>query len=613
MIRCIVSTNWQANLRVLAVTEIKTVPYVPLSHRFLERLIGTVRREYLDRSLFWTTADLETKLLDFQHYYNGHRTYAGLEGRLPEPAIWIGLTNRFRVVPVAEALSRVVPDANRRMILSIRHEHVVRHAQRNDRIARVKAFVMLALCVAGLGWPQDPTREPLRQSPGVNQPRDLDEWRKNEERGALERFPGHPAGTLNPPGGLWRYGGSGADSYASPSLPVPFAEWAAQLKRDRPAVDRAARLELESRYDLNCNATGPIAKLPPPVKSWEEYASLRPEQVRAAGAFPYRPLDHPIHSTAHMLFPPSWTKVHPEHERLDAGFDIPDCFLPPSPPPLYLTTHKELGDVTRGVEITYANYFNMFNGLLTAEQMEGLRLLVTPFQTTWFNITHHRVTAEPSQGVSCFSCHVNGHTNGAIELAPDSRPNYARLRMDTPTMRGNYAQLMLSSKRSIRSMDHFAEVEEYFDGDTALLASIGGRNLQRSQTNRMGDFNALIDFPPAPKLDLLNRLIPSLATEAELRGQTLFNGKALCSQCHPASSHFTDNTMHDLQVERFYGGRPEGPIKTFPLRGIKESPPYLHDGRLLTLEDSVEFFNIILSTKLTAQEKKDLTAFLRAL
>jgi len=77
----------QANLRVLEVTEIKTVPYVPLSHPFVERLIGTVRREYLDRTLFWTTADLETKLFDFQQYYNAHRTHAGLEGRLPEPAL----------------------------------------------------------------------------------------------------------------------------------------------------------------------------------------------------------------------------------------------------------------------------------------------------------------------------------------------------------------------------------------------------------------------------------------------------------------------------------------------------------------------------------------------
>ena len=93
--------QWQANLRVLEVTEIKTVPYVPLSHPFVERLIGTVRREYLDRILFWTAADLETKLLDFQHYYKGHRTHAGLEGRLPEPAVAgsvspIGLSNSYK-------------------------------------------------------------------------------------------------------------------------------------------------------------------------------------------------------------------------------------------------------------------------------------------------------------------------------------------------------------------------------------------------------------------------------------------------------------------------------------------------------------------------------------
>jgi putative transposase len=77
--------QWQANLRILDVKEIKTVPYVPLSHPFVERLIGTIRRECLDRTLFWTAADLEAKLLDFQQYFNGHRTHAGLQGRPPEP------------------------------------------------------------------------------------------------------------------------------------------------------------------------------------------------------------------------------------------------------------------------------------------------------------------------------------------------------------------------------------------------------------------------------------------------------------------------------------------------------------------------------------------------
>jgi putative transposase len=76
---------WQANLRVLEIQEIKTVPYVPLSHPFVERLIGTIRREFLDQTLFWTAADLEDKLQAFQHYFNKHRTHSGLEGRLPEP------------------------------------------------------------------------------------------------------------------------------------------------------------------------------------------------------------------------------------------------------------------------------------------------------------------------------------------------------------------------------------------------------------------------------------------------------------------------------------------------------------------------------------------------
>ncbi len=76
--------QWQANLRILEVTEIKIVPYVPLSHPFVERLIGTIRREYLDRMLFWTTADLENKLLDFQDYYNHHRTHSARAGCTPQ-------------------------------------------------------------------------------------------------------------------------------------------------------------------------------------------------------------------------------------------------------------------------------------------------------------------------------------------------------------------------------------------------------------------------------------------------------------------------------------------------------------------------------------------------
>ena len=494
-------------------------------------------------------------------------------------------------------------------------------------MGRVSIGLLIAALACG-GWVARARAESgfLEQSRGAGQPNDIDAWRKEESRGDLKPYPPAPPGAPNPAAPLSQFGGSGATSFGSPDLGMPFAEFKARMERQRPHVDKAARAVLESRYRLECKTDeratmsrgkplplGPTARLPKSVATWEEYGALPPETIRASGAFPYQPLDHPLHSTAHMVFPQQWTRVHPEHQRFDVGFDIPDCYLPEFPPPLYLTTHPELGDVTRGVEITYGNYFDMFNGLVTAEQLDGLRLLVTPFQTTWFNVTHHRVTAAPSQGVACFSCHVNGHANGAFELAPDSRPNYGRLRVDTPTMRGNHSQLLFSSKRSIRTMDHFAEVEEYFDGDTAMLAAIGGRTLQKAQSNHMGDFNAIIDFPPAPKLDVLNRLVASKATPEELRGEALFHGKAQCAACHPAVTHFTDNAMHDLKVERFYAGRPEGAIKTFPLRGIKDSPPYLHDGRLLTLEDSVEFFNLILQTRLSAEEKKDLVAYLRAL
>ena len=136
----------------------------------------------------------------------------------------------------------------------------------------------------------------------------------------------------------------------------------------------------------------------------------------------------------------------------------------------------------------------------------------------------------------------------------------------------------------------------------------------------MAEFQELLDFPPAPKLTVLGKLDPKKATEAELRGQALFFGKAQCATCHPAP-YYTDNLMHNLRAERFYkpqmvNGRmasADGPIKTFPLRGIKDSPPYLHDDRLLTLDDTVEFFTLVLELKLNEQEKKDLVAFMSAL
>ena len=128
----------------------------------------------------------------------------------------------------------------------------------------------------------------------------------------------------------------------------------------------------------------------------------------------------------------------------------------------------------------------------------------------------------------------------------------------------------------------------------------------------MAQMQNMFDFPPAPKLNALGKLDHARATESEIRGEKLFFGKAQCATCHPPP-FYIDNQHHDLKLERFLDEPPRGHIKTFALRGIKESPPYLHDGRCLTLEDTVEFFNLVLQSKMTTDEKADLVQFLRAL
>lgn len=137
----------------------------------------------------------------------------------------------------------------------------------------------------------------------------------------------------------------------------------------------------------------------------------------------------------------------------------------------------------------------------------------------------------------------------------------------------------------------------------------------------MAQFQNMLDFPPAPKLNVFGTLDPRKATPEEMAGQKVFFGKGRCGECHPAERDYLDDRMHDLQIGRFHANvvindqyiHPDGPMKTFTLRGIKDSPPYFHDGRLLTLEDTVEFFNLILELKLNAQEKKALVAFIRQL
>jgi cytochrome c peroxidase len=400
---------------------------------------------------------------------------------------------------------------------------------------------------------------------------------------------------------------------------------------------------LSERYDLaNRPASGVMMPRGKPVQegvrvrlprgmTWERLGTMRPEEIQAQDLFPagFFPLPHPNHPEGGMLFPKFHIDETKRQEgrdlvRFDLDFDLPDHMLPEFPAPIFLTTRPDLGDVSKGKLLTIDNYYEIFNGILNPKQIEGLRLLLSPFPQQQFNQTEDRRSERPSRGVTCFDCHANGHTNASTHLVGDIRPQEFRHRLDTPSLRGVNIQRLFGSQRAMKSVEDFTEFEQraaYFDGDPVIATKKGVNILERgSQVHFMAEFMALLDFPPAPKLGIDGKLDPRKATEAEKRGQVLFFGKANCAFCHPAP-YYTDNLMHNMKVERFYKPRmingrmasADGPIKTFPLRGIKDSPPYLHDGRLLTLEDTVEFFNLVMELNLSDQEKKDLTAFMRAL
>jgi cytochrome c peroxidase len=377
---------------------------------------------------------------------------------------------------------------------------------------------------------------------------------------------------------------------------------------------------------------GVRARLPGRI-TWDSLAALAPREVRARDLFPrgFLPLPHPNHAEGGMVFP----RFHIDAARLqeqrdltrfDLDFDLPDHFLPEFPAAIYLTTRADLGDVSQGKVVTLENHFALFGEILNPKQLDGLRLLVTPFPQQQFNATSDRRSVAPSRGVTCFDCHANGHTNAATHLAGDARPQAFRHRIDTPSLRGVNVQRLFGSQRALKTVEDFTEFEQraaYFDGDPAAAVRKGANVLDRgSQVQAMAEFQALLDFPPAPALGLDGKLDPVLfpAGSPEMRGQVLFFGKATCGGCHPAP-YYTDNLSHNLQVERFYAPRmiggmmatAEGPIKTFPLRGLRDSPPYLHDGRLLTMDDAVEFFNLVLGLRLSEAEKRDLLAFLRRL
>lgn len=430
----------------------------------------------------------------------------------------------------------------------------------------------------------------------------------------------------------------------SPVVPKEtFKETLDRISAAKPAIMERQKALLAERYDLSDHPAkdvtmsrgkaiqeGVRVKLPEGV-TWENLAVTSPEEIKANDLWPkgFLPLPHPNHAEGGMVFPKFHIDEIKKQEgrdlaRFDLDYDIPDRMLPEFPPPMYLTTRPDLGDVSKGQLVTIMNFYELYNGILNPKQIEGLRLLLTPFPQQQFNQTEDRRTVAPSRGVTCFECHVNGHTNASTHLVGDIRPQQFRHRIDTPSLRGINIQRLFGSQRALKTVEDFTEFEQraaYFDGDPVIATKKGVNILDRgSQVHFMAEFQEILDFPPAPKLNVFGKLDPAKATESELRGQEVFFGKGQCAACH-APPYYSDNLMHNLQTERFFkpqmvNGRyaaMDGPIKTFPLRGIKDSPPYLHDDRLMTLDDTVEFFNLVLATKLNQQEKTDLVAFLRQL
>ena len=226
-----------------------------------------------------------------------------------------------------------------------------------------------------------------------------------------------------------------ASSYMPVDQNESFQSVKTRMEAAKAAIANKHQELLEERYDLADHAaekvtmsrgkpvqSGTRAKLLKGI-TWDKLNALSPQQIREQNLFPlgFLPFPHPNHPEGGMLFPKFHIAEVKKQEgrdltRFDLEFDLPDRFLPEFPPPIYLTTRLDLGDVSQGQLVTNVNYFGLFNGILNPKQLEGLRLLVTPFMQQQFNQTDDRRSELPSRGVACFDCHANGHTNAATHL-----------------------------------------------------------------------------------------------------------------------------------------------------------------------------------------------------
>jgi cytochrome c peroxidase len=215
--------------------------------------------------------------------------------------------------------------------------------------------------------------------------------------------------------------------------------------------------------------------------------------------------------------------------RFDLDFDLPEHLEPEFPPAIFLRRGRNSATCRRASWSPATTSTSSFNGILNPKQLDGLRLLVTPFPQQQFNATETGAAPRRASGVSCFDCHVNGHSNGAFHLVGDIRPQEFRRRIETPTLRGVSVQRLFGSQRALKTVEDFTEFEQraaYFDGDPVTATKKGINILDRGhQVHEMAELQEILDFPPAEKLDAFGKLIASKASDTEKRGQELSSAR----------------------------------------------------------------------------------------
>ena len=241
-------------------------------------------------------------------------------------------------------------------------------------------------------------------------------------------------------------------------------------------------------------------------------------------------MPHPLQANGGQVFPKVQIDMFPRLERFDVDFDLPGRFLPEFPPAIFLTNRPELGDVSRGEIVSINNYYRLFKDILTPVQLDGLRLLLTPFPQEEFNPTDDRKSRGTQPGSDLPRLSRQRSHDRTISSDPRYRPQERRFRLDTVSLRGVDNQQIHGSKRSLRSVEDFTEFEQrtaYFNGDEIHAIKKGMNILDRIQVSHMAQMQNMFDFPPAPKLDnVTGRLIRDRASESELRGEQVFFGKA---------------------------------------------------------------------------------------